>query len=239
MEPTTRTSETMCSQDNTNVSNRKKFAIGSFVLYTKNVNNDKIMWCKGTVQKRIGRVMYLIKDWDSQICYRKHINQLALYKGHIGDANVWDYDNHDKRTHSPASTSTLTPVHAPPSPPPPPPPLPPPSRSPPSPPPPPSRSPSSPPPPPSPPSRSPPPPPPPPPTQSPPPTPQSLMLPPPDQNASDRTHPMEEEEYDEDEEAEEEFHEAESESESDDEPPTGKARRVMRPRPRVNYKKYF
>ncbi|XP_063545753.1 uncharacterized protein K02A2.6-like [Cydia strobilella] len=201
--------DVQCSQDNNNVTNRKQFAIGTFALYTKNVNNNKITWSKGTVEKRIGKVMYLIKDWDSQISYRKHVNQLALYKGYLGDANVWDYDDHDRLTHSPPAPISIS--SSPPPPPTPPPPPPPPlarAELPPS-------------------VPTPPPPlaraelppsvptPPPPSVPTPPPPPQPLMLPSPHQNESGHTHPVEEEEYSED---EEEFHEAES----DNRPPTDK-----------------
>ncbi|CAK1597910.1 unnamed protein product [Parnassius mnemosyne] len=73
----------------------KQMLPGTFVLYKKYVNN-KFTWCKGTITKRIGKVIYLVKDWDTQICYRKHKNQLILYKAQSNDYNAWDVDAYEK-----------------------------------------------------------------------------------------------------------------------------------------------
>lgn len=94
-----------------------------FVLYRKYCNN-KQTWSKGIVQNRIGRVLYLIKDCDSQLCFRKHINQLALYRGHRESRDAWDYDVNSNsepppptlsRPHTPVSPPPLLPPSTPPT----------------------------------------------------------------------------------------------------------------------------
>lgn len=42
-------------------------------------------WCKGVGLKRIGKVLYLVKDIDSSEIHKRHINQLMLYKGTSND----------------------------------------------------------------------------------------------------------------------------------------------------------
>lgn len=118
--------DVQCLQDKI-TKNVKQFAPGTMVLYTKYLNN-KMIWGKGTVQKRIGKVLYVIKDWNSQICLRKHINQLALYKGNNKEQNVWDCDTQNNTIYSPPPPASPPPPPPPCSPPPPspmPPPLPP------------------------------------------------------------------------------------------------------------------
>lgn len=57
------------------------FEPGINILYKRNINNNKFVWCKGTIIKRLGKVMYLVKDSTCSTCVRKHKDQLILYKG--------------------------------------------------------------------------------------------------------------------------------------------------------------
>ncbi|KAJ8704278.1 hypothetical protein PYW08_013002 [Mythimna loreyi] len=50
-------------------------------MFKKNMNNCKYMWCKGTVIKRLGKVLYLIKDHVTSSDVKKHKNQIVLCKG--------------------------------------------------------------------------------------------------------------------------------------------------------------
>lgn len=61
--------------------NKKQFNVEDKVLYKKNFNNNQFTWCKGTIIKRKGRVVYLVKDNDTCIVFKKHKNQLIPYKG--------------------------------------------------------------------------------------------------------------------------------------------------------------
>ncbi|XP_046975644.1 uncharacterized protein K02A2.6-like [Vanessa cardui] len=78
-----------CSQSDAQLKLKtNNFTINDIVLYKKNINNKNFTWCKGIVIKRLGKVVYLVKDIETLSCYKKHINQLMLYKGICN--NHWD-----------------------------------------------------------------------------------------------------------------------------------------------------
>uniref|UniRef100_A0A2A4JSA9 DUF5641 domain-containing protein n=1 Tax=Heliothis virescens TaxID=7102 RepID=A0A2A4JSA9_HELVI len=64
------------------------FKINDIVLYKKFVNKLKYTWCKGVVLRRMGKVLYLVKDIRSSESCKRHVNQLMLYKGTINGNGV-------------------------------------------------------------------------------------------------------------------------------------------------------
>ncbi|KAJ8710409.1 hypothetical protein PYW07_009775 [Mythimna separata] len=70
--------------------NKQVYKPGDEVMYKKYMNNSKYMWCKGTVIKRLGKVLYLIKDDVTSLDVKKHKNQIVLYKG-MSQTGVDDY----------------------------------------------------------------------------------------------------------------------------------------------------
>lgn len=61
--------------------NKQYFSSGDNVLYKKYYNNNKFIWCRGIVIRRIGKVLYILKDSLSSLEIKKHKNQIVLYKG--------------------------------------------------------------------------------------------------------------------------------------------------------------
>ncbi|XP_026322974.1 uncharacterized protein K02A2.6-like [Hyposmocoma kahamanoa] len=59
----------------------KYFEKDNIVLYKKFVNKNNYKWVKGIIIKRLGTVMYLIKDYINLECVKRHKNQVVLYKG--------------------------------------------------------------------------------------------------------------------------------------------------------------
>ncbi|XP_061727739.1 uncharacterized protein K02A2.6-like [Cydia pomonella] len=112
-----------------NKQNRKSkpvFKQGDVVLYKQFKGNNKCAWGKGIVVKKIGRVLYKIKDISSNLMVKRHTNQLMPLKGTITNRNANEYDDIPV-TPVPMSRHVDTPPPAPSPPPPPssPPPLPP------------------------------------------------------------------------------------------------------------------
>ncbi|XP_026747201.1 uncharacterized protein K02A2.6-like [Trichoplusia ni] len=71
-----------CMQTKQQGKNKEKnFEISDIVLYKRFVNKASYTWCKGIILKRIGKVLYLVKDLKNSESYKRHINQLRLYKG--------------------------------------------------------------------------------------------------------------------------------------------------------------
>lgn len=111
-----------CSQNKRlNRINKQTFVQGERILYKKYINKNKFTWCKGVIEKKLGKVLYLVKNCFTSMFIKKHKNHILKYKG---NANKWDR----RKTHDCdlPTNSSLTPL-APPSLPPPPssPPLPP------------------------------------------------------------------------------------------------------------------
>ncbi|XP_026746077.1 uncharacterized protein LOC113507416 [Trichoplusia ni] len=69
-----------CLQNKTRGQNIQVFVPGDKVYYKNQTVNSKFSWCKGTVLKRIGKVIYLIKDDSTSKIQRKHKNQIILFK---------------------------------------------------------------------------------------------------------------------------------------------------------------
>lgn len=55
--------------------------INEVVLYKKFVNKSNYTWCKGIITKKIGKVVYLVKNLENSETVKRHINQLVKYKG--------------------------------------------------------------------------------------------------------------------------------------------------------------
>lgn len=71
-----------CTQNKQQRKNKTNFfLLNDIVLYKKYVNKANYTWCKGIIIKRIGKVLYQVKDLDGSGSYKRHINQLMPYKG--------------------------------------------------------------------------------------------------------------------------------------------------------------
>lgn len=77
-----------CSQSNEPKSRHLKK--GDIILYKKYINNVKFNWHKGVIEKRVGRVLYLIKDLLTSIFVKKHKNQLVKFKGTLHNPSSAD-----------------------------------------------------------------------------------------------------------------------------------------------------
>ncbi|XP_026327853.1 uncharacterized protein K02A2.6-like [Hyposmocoma kahamanoa] len=108
-----------CTRNKEGKTRVKKLKKNDIVLYKKFINKTKYTWCKGIVQKKLGNVLYLVKDIDSSEMYKRHINQLMLYKGTSN--NYWD-SVHSSNVNLPVASPPppLPPPQSPPPPPPPP-----------------------------------------------------------------------------------------------------------------------
>ncbi|XP_026316320.1 uncharacterized protein K02A2.6-like [Hyposmocoma kahamanoa] len=60
---------------------KKCFSKGDYVLYKKYYSKSVYKWGKGIIEKRIGKVLYLIKDVKTSLFIKKHVNQIVQYKG--------------------------------------------------------------------------------------------------------------------------------------------------------------
>lgn len=101
---------------------RKNLEINDIVLYKKYVNKTNYTWCKGIIMKKIGKVLYLVKDLDGSESYKRHKNQLMPYKETRNGHNVQNpIVNLPGSSPLPSSTPP-SPSSPPPSPPPTPPP---------------------------------------------------------------------------------------------------------------------
>ncbi|XP_063365871.1 uncharacterized protein K02A2.6-like [Cydia amplana] len=114
-----------CSQNNKlNRKNNETFTTGERVLYKKFTNKNKFTWSKGVVERRLGKVLYLIKDITSSVFIKKHKNHILKYKG---TESNWDYcdalDCDLPETSLPSALQTPPPPPPPPQTLPPPPPL--------------------------------------------------------------------------------------------------------------------
>nr|XP_034838819.1 uncharacterized protein K02A2.6-like [Maniola hyperantus] len=73
---------------------QKTFSLGDNVLYKKYSTNNKFIWCKGVIVKKLGRVVYLVKDCETLSVVKKHKNQMVLSKETISNnLDFWDDDN--------------------------------------------------------------------------------------------------------------------------------------------------
>lgn len=61
--------------------NEQTYGEGQIVLYKKPIANKQHRWIKAVVIKRIGNVIYLIKDLVTSVTLKKHKNQLLMYNG--------------------------------------------------------------------------------------------------------------------------------------------------------------
>lgn len=59
----------------------KYFKAGDYVLYKKNTISKKGTWQKGVIIKKIGKVIYIVRDCLTSCSVKKHKNQLLAYKG--------------------------------------------------------------------------------------------------------------------------------------------------------------
>lgn len=77
-----------CSQSEAyNGKNLQSFSPNDDVLY-RQPNNNLNLWKRGIVIKKIGKVLYEIRDLATSTCYKKHKNQLLLYKGNDSNINT-------------------------------------------------------------------------------------------------------------------------------------------------------
>ncbi|XP_063622378.1 uncharacterized protein LOC134794496 [Cydia splendana] len=55
--------------------------------------NGKFKWCRGTIVKKVGKVVYIVKDNITSKTFKKHKNQIVLDKGHdCAYPSYWDED---------------------------------------------------------------------------------------------------------------------------------------------------
>ncbi|XP_061715253.1 uncharacterized protein K02A2.6-like [Cydia pomonella] len=58
------------------------FSRGELVLFKAFEANGKFKWCRGTIVKKVGKVVYIVKDNITFKTFKKHKNQIVLDKGH-------------------------------------------------------------------------------------------------------------------------------------------------------------
>ncbi|XP_045541460.1 uncharacterized protein K02A2.6-like [Papilio machaon] len=75
--------------------NKIFFSPGEQVFYKKFSGNNKFTWHKGTVLRRLGKVLYVIQDNDTLVTTKKHKNQLWLCKADVTATNVNSRDVDD------------------------------------------------------------------------------------------------------------------------------------------------
>lgn len=96
-----------CLQTKTGGHNTQVFATGDIVYYKKHTANGKYIWCKGIIVKKIGKVLYLIKDQENSITSKKHKNQIIRYKGDdCNDDKAVDIDLEEQSGGSTTETET-------------------------------------------------------------------------------------------------------------------------------------
>lgn len=61
--------------------NKQCFLQGDHVLYKKFIATGKFTWCRGIIEKKIGNVIYIVKDVVTSLMLKKHKNQVVLFKG--------------------------------------------------------------------------------------------------------------------------------------------------------------
>ncbi|XP_037294857.1 uncharacterized protein K02A2.6-like [Manduca sexta] len=111
---TDRVKQQQCSQNKYyGGKNKQCYSVNDKVLYKKYFNGNKFVWYKGIVVKRLGKVLYLIKDVVHLKLLKKHKNQIILFRGDQV-AESYDYmdgDNYDESeqcaTVAPNSPSTV------------------------------------------------------------------------------------------------------------------------------------
>ncbi|CAG9108181.1 unnamed protein product [Plutella xylostella] len=89
--------------------NNNEFVAGDLILYKQYVGNKQSTWRKGTVIKKLGNVLYEIKDNVTLTSYKKHKNQLLPYKGTHDFTNV-SYDLEDILPHVGNPTTSQAPT---------------------------------------------------------------------------------------------------------------------------------
>lgn len=70
------------------------------------------MWVKGIIVRRLGKVMYLIKDCINLECVKRHKNQMVLYKGTSN--SLLDNEQRDTYLPEPNITPAQSPLRSPP-----------------------------------------------------------------------------------------------------------------------------
>lgn len=79
--PTDNVTRQQCSQIKSyGGSNKQVFKPGDQVLYKQFKNKNKFDWCKGTIKKKIGKVLYIVQDASTACEVKKHTNQLVICK---------------------------------------------------------------------------------------------------------------------------------------------------------------
>ncbi|XP_013161294.1 PREDICTED: uncharacterized protein K02A2.6-like, partial [Papilio xuthus] len=68
--------------------NTSSFSPGERVLYKKFSSKNKFTWHKGTVLRRLGKVLYVIQDNATLSTFKKHKNQLWLCKADYTKTNL-------------------------------------------------------------------------------------------------------------------------------------------------------
>jgi transposase InsO family protein len=73
--------------------NTQCFSQGDFILFKTFTANHKYKWCRGTIVKKIGKVVYIVRDKATSKIFKKHKNQMVLDKGYdCAQFNRWDTD---------------------------------------------------------------------------------------------------------------------------------------------------
>lgn len=71
-----------CSQNKASGGHNKQcFSQGDQVMFKKYTTNGKFTWCRGTIVKKVGKIVYIIRDNITSMTFKKHKNQLVAYKG--------------------------------------------------------------------------------------------------------------------------------------------------------------
>ncbi|XP_063544559.1 uncharacterized protein K02A2.6-like [Cydia strobilella] len=93
------------------------FTPGNLVLFKAFQANGKFKWCRGTIVKKVGKVVYIVKDNITSKTFKKHKNQIVLDKGHDcaypsywnEDIEIWEDDDDTSSPSPPAPSEELQP----------------------------------------------------------------------------------------------------------------------------------
>lgn len=70
-----------CLQSKREKVKKRSFKEKDIVLFKKFHSNNKHTWGAAVVQKRVGKVLYIVKEIGSTQLFKRHVNQLMIYRG--------------------------------------------------------------------------------------------------------------------------------------------------------------
>ncbi|XP_028159218.1 uncharacterized protein K02A2.6-like [Ostrinia furnacalis] len=77
----------------------RTFYVEQDVFYKKYLNNNKFIWLRGKIHKNLGKMLYVVKDYNSLNYVKKHRNQLILYNKGTG-SNMSNHSSGDRAVYT-------------------------------------------------------------------------------------------------------------------------------------------